>query len=108
MPAQSSTFFTSFGFTRSSPMTARNDPPVKSETFDVAAFARSNDFGVNTTSGRVRGPWTCQRRRWKYDAGVEGIAQVAFTAQDVIRHELVARIVAAYEGTPARPANGGA
>ncbi len=33
--------------------------------------------------------------------GVEGIAQVAFTAQDVIRHELVARIVAAYEGAPA-------
>ena len=32
--------------------------------------------------------------------GVEGIAQVKFTAQDVIRHELVARIVAAYEGTP--------
>lgn len=33
-------------------------------------------------------------------AGVEGIAQVRFTAQDVIRHELVARIVAAYEGAP--------
>jgi phosphate starvation-inducible protein PhoH and related proteins len=31
-------------------------------------------------------------------AGVEGIAQVKFTAEDVIRHELVARIVAAYEG----------
>ncbi|HEY3643657.1 MAG TPA: PhoH family protein [Xanthobacteraceae bacterium] len=30
-------------------------------------------------------------------AGVEGIAQVAFTAEDVIRHELVARIVAAYD-----------
>ena len=32
---------------------------------------------------------------------VEGIAQVHFKAEDVIRHELVARIVAAYEGTPA-------
>ena len=32
--------------------------------------------------------------------GVEGITQVKFTAQDVIRHELVARIVAAYEGAP--------
>jgi phosphate starvation-inducible PhoH-like protein len=32
--------------------------------------------------------------------GVEGISQVKFTAQDVIRHELVARIVAAYEGVP--------
>jgi phosphate starvation-inducible PhoH-like protein len=35
--------------------------------------------------------------------GVEGIAQVTFTAQDVIRHELVARIVAAYDGA-AKPA----
>jgi phosphate starvation-inducible PhoH-like protein len=34
--------------------------------------------------------------------GVEGIAQVKFTAEDVIRHELVARIVAAYESTPKR------
>jgi phosphate starvation-inducible PhoH-like protein len=34
--------------------------------------------------------------------GVEGVAQVRFTAEDVIRHELVARIVAAYEGLPAR------
>jgi phosphate starvation-inducible PhoH-like protein len=37
--------------------------------------------------------------------GVEGIAQVHFKAEDVIRHELVARIVAAYEGLPQRPAN---
>ena len=36
--------------------------------------------------------------------GVEGIAQVKFTAEDVIRHELVARIVAAYEGLPQKPA----
>ncbi|WP_438276769.1 PhoH family protein [Nitrobacter sp.] len=35
---------------------------------------------------------------------VEGVAQVKFTADDVIRHELVARIVAAYEGLPQRPA----
>ncbi len=35
--------------------------------------------------------------------GVDGIAQVRFTAEDVIRHELVARIVAAYEGVPQRP-----
>lgn len=38
--------------------------------------------------------------------GVEGIAQVKFTAQDVIRHELVARIVAAYEGVPKQPGAG--
>src|SRR5580704_17719696 len=30
-------------------------------------------------------------------AGIEGIAHVTFSAEDVIRHELVARIVAAYE-----------
>src|SRR5204863_9516560 len=29
--------------------------------------------------------------------GVEGIGHVVFTADDVIRHELVARIVAAYD-----------
>src|SRR5215468_4065472 len=38
--------------------------------------------------------------------GVDGIAQVKFSAEDVVRHELVARIVAAYEGLPARPATG--
>src|ERR1700726_3972524 len=38
--------------------------------------------------------------------GVEGISQVKFTAEDVIRHELVARIVAAYEGLPQKPAAG--
>jgi phosphate starvation-inducible PhoH-like protein len=36
--------------------------------------------------------------------GVQGIAQVKFSAEDVIRHELVARIVAAYEGLPQKPA----
>src|SRR6266436_1710784 len=38
--------------------------------------------------------------------GVEGIAQIRFTAADVVRHPLVARIVAAYEGVPQRPAAG--
>ena len=38
--------------------------------------------------------------------GVEGIAQVKFAAEDVIRHELVARIVSAYEGAPKPPAPG--
>jgi len=36
--------------------------------------------------------------------GVEGIAQVRFTAEDVIRHELVARIVSAYEGAAKKSA----
>src|SRR5476651_1806178 len=36
-------------------------------------------------------------------AGIEGIGHVAFTAEDVIRHELVGRIVEAYDRvTPAR------
>ena len=39
-------------------------------------------------------------------SGVEGIAQVHFKAEDVIRHELVARIVSAYEGQPQRPPAG--
>ena len=34
--------------------------------------------------------------------GVEGIAHVSFTAADVIRHELVARIVEAYDSASAR------
>jgi phosphate starvation-inducible PhoH-like protein len=33
--------------------------------------------------------------------GVEGIAQVRFTAADVVRHPLVARIVNAYDGRQA-------
>ena len=32
--------------------------------------------------------------------GVEGIGRVAFTHEDVVRHELVARIVAAYDNAP--------
>jgi phosphate starvation-inducible PhoH-like protein len=40
----------------------------------------------------------------KLHDGVEGNAQVKFSAEDVIRHELVARIVAAYEGLPQKTA----
>src|SRR5689334_22364853 len=38
--------------------------------------------------------------------GVKGLGRIKFTAEDVIRHELVARIVAAYEGLPRKPATG--
>jgi phosphate starvation-inducible PhoH-like protein len=38
-------------------------------------------------------------------SGVEGIGHVAFSKEDVIRHELVARIVAAYESR--NPSSGG-
>jgi phosphate starvation-inducible protein PhoH and related proteins len=37
--------------------------------------------------------------------GVEGIAQVTFAAEDVIRHELVQRIVSAYEKAAAKAAD---
>jgi phosphate starvation-inducible PhoH-like protein len=40
-------------------------------------------------------------------ARIEGIGHVAFTHEDVIRHELVARIVEAYDrGVPAREGKG--
>jgi phosphate starvation-inducible PhoH-like protein len=35
--------------------------------------------------------------------GVQGIAQVKFKGEDVVRHELVARIVAAYDGAAQKP-----
>jgi phosphate starvation-inducible PhoH-like protein len=34
--------------------------------------------------------------------GIEGIGHVAFSSADVIRHELVARIVEAYDKAPKR------
>jgi hypothetical protein len=43
---------------------------------ETACLARRSDFGVKMISGRVRRLNTCQRRRWKYDAGVLGIATV--------------------------------
>src|SRR5262249_27984038 len=40
-------------------------------------------------------------------AGIEGVGHVAFTHEDVIRHELVARIVEAYDrGAPVRESKG--
>ena len=39
-------------------------------------------------------------------AGVEGIGHATFTAEDVVRHELVARIVAAYDKAAARKREG--
>ena len=35
-------------------------------------------------------------------SGVEGIGHAVFTAEDVIRHELVSRIVAAYDNASVR------
>jgi phosphate starvation-inducible protein PhoH and related proteins len=40
-------------------------------------------------------------------ADVEGIGRVVFTHEDVIRHELVAKIVAAYDNAPRSPRTGG-
>jgi phosphate starvation-inducible protein PhoH and related proteins len=39
----------------------------------------------------------------KLVAGIEGVGHVTFTAQDVIRHELVSRIVEAYDRAAPRP-----
>ena len=39
---------------------------------DRATLARSNDFGVKTTSGLRISRCTCRRSRWKYWAAVEG------------------------------------
>jgi phosphate starvation-inducible PhoH-like protein len=39
-------------------------------------------------------------------AGVEGVGHVAFTAEDVVRHELVARIVQAYDAAAAKKREG--
>ena len=47
-------------------------------------------------SGLTEAAQAARRRR--------GLAQVTFTAEDVVRHELVARIVEAYEGLPQKPA----
>ena len=41
-------------------------------------------------------------------ADVEGVGHVAFTEDDVVRHELVARIVEAYDNAAAQPARGAA
>jgi phosphate starvation-inducible PhoH-like protein len=40
-------------------------------------------------------------------AKVEGVGHVTFTAEDVVRHELVARIVQAYDSDTARKREGG-
>ena len=40
-------------------------------------------------------------------AGVEGVGHVTFTSEDVVRHELVARIVQAYDSDAARKREGG-
>ena len=39
-------------------------------------------------------------------AGVEGIGHVTFGAEDVVRHELVGRIVSAYDSAAARKREG--
>ena len=49
---------------------------MKSRVSEVDTLARSSDFGVNTTIGRVSRECTCQRSRWKYEAGVVGWATV--------------------------------
>ena len=74
MPLHSTTRRTPAGSTVSSPMhrPERARREVR-HAADAAALSRSIDLGVNTTSGRVRRECACQRSRWKYDAGVDGM-----------------------------------
>jgi phosphate starvation-inducible protein PhoH and related proteins len=58
---------------------------------------------IDLPSGQVSGLSEATRLL----ADVEGIAQVQFTASDVVRHELVARIVNAYDKADARRREGG-
>ncbi len=58
---------------------------VKSAVAEAAAFSRSIDFGVKTTSGRLSCECTCQRSRWKYDAGVDGTATVMLSWAHICR-----------------------
>jgi phosphate starvation-inducible protein PhoH and related proteins len=54
-----------------------------------------------------QGQASCLAEAVKLLAGIEGIGHVAFTHEDVIRHELVARIVEAYDrGATAREGKG--
>ena len=76
LPEQSSTRSTWSASTVSSPMIGRHVPDVKSSGCDAAALLRSIDFGVKTMSGRCSLSRLCLRRRWKYDAGVDGCATV--------------------------------
>ena len=54
--------------------TSRNEPVVSSSTFDRAGLARSNDFGVKTTSGLRTARCIWRRSRWKYWAAVVALA----------------------------------
>jgi hypothetical protein len=53
---------------------------MKSARGDVAALDRSRDLGVKMISGRMIRDDTCQRNRWKYEAGVEGMANVMLSS----------------------------
>ncbi len=66
-------------------MTGRKWPFVKSSGALTAALSRSIDFGVKTTSGRRGRAYACRRSRWKYDAGVLGIATVMLSSAHICR-----------------------
>ena len=72
-----------------------------------ASCDRSDDVGdpsqVDLPSGQTSGLAEAVRLL----DGIEGVGHVAFTHEDVIRHELVARIVEAYDrSSPAREGKG--
>ena len=65
--------------------TSWNDPFVSSSTGECACFARSNDFGVNTTSGLRISRRTCRRNRWKYCAGVVALTTWMLSSAHIVR-----------------------
>jgi hypothetical protein len=85
LPEHTSTRRTAPAATVESPISGRNSPVVNSSTFDTAALLRSIDFGVKTISGLCAGLSACQRSRWKYDEGSEGIAIVMLFCAHICR-----------------------
>src|SRR5947209_9668765 len=56
-----------------SSITDLKDPDSRSPSAERDACARSIDFGVTTTNGRLGVIIACDRSRWKYWADVDGI-----------------------------------
>jgi hypothetical protein len=65
--------------------TGSNVPLARSSTPLAAVFSRSIDLGVNTMSGRRGRAKAWRRSRWKYDAGVLGMATVMLSSAHICR-----------------------
>ena len=58
---------------------------------------------VQRASRAAHIPSDATLRKWARAAGIEGLAFVKLTGADVVRHKIVADIVAAYEKQPPTP-----